>query len=103
MNCPIPFPGVLVVIIGSALPNVLQAQGGSLDPGFGAGGSVITDVAQDGDVARAVAVQADGKVVVAGYSWVGAGHDFVLVRFHADGALDSGFGSNGVVATDFEG
>lgn len=103
MKSPMPFPGVLAVIIGSTLPIGLKAQGGTLDPSFGAGGSVITDVAQEGDVARAVAVQADGKVVVAGYAWVGSDHDFALVRFHADGTLDGGFGSNGVVTTDFEG
>lgn len=103
MNCPIPLLGVLAAITISALGNELPAQDGSLDAGFGSGGTVITDVAQAGDVARAVAVQADGKVVVAGYSFMGTGYDLAVVRFHADGTLDSGFGSNGVVTTDFEG
>jgi uncharacterized delta-60 repeat protein len=80
---------------------------GSLDQGFGTGGVVETDVAPDGsDAAHGLAIQADGKIVVAG----GAGNDagtsssFGVVRYEADGSLDAGFGTAGitiVTATTF--
>jgi uncharacterized delta-60 repeat protein len=72
---------------------------GALDRAFGDGGSVITDVSGGSDVAWAVATQSDGKIVVAG----DGSHDFALVRYNADGTLDSHFGVGGKVTTDFGG
>jgi uncharacterized delta-60 repeat protein len=82
---------------------------GVLDPTFGAGaGYVKTDVGSPKDAADVVAVQPwDGKVVVADNSWdsanAGTNVDFVLVRYNADGTLDTSFGSGGIVRTDFNG
>jgi uncharacterized delta-60 repeat protein len=77
---------------------------GNLDPGFGAGGIVKTDFAGQVDQANAVAVQADGKIVVAGLAArtgpLGADNDFALVRYLRDGALDTTFGGDGIVTTD---
>jgi uncharacterized delta-60 repeat protein len=71
---------------------------GSLDPTFGGGGTVTTDIGTTTDEGRALAVQPDGKVVVAGISQsVSQIDDVVLVRYNADGSLDSTFGSGGVV------
>ena len=73
---------------------------GSLDTGFGNGGKVVRHFPDGGeDSARAVAVQVDGKVVVAGYCWNGDGLDFAVVRHHADGSPDLSFGTAGVVIT----
>jgi uncharacterized delta-60 repeat protein len=44
--------------------------------------------------------QVDGKLVVAGYSWNGSNYDFALVRYNADGSLDTGFDGDGKVTTD---
>lgn len=71
---------------------------GSLDPTFGSGGKVITHILDGFDIAQAVAIQNDGKIVVAGGTT-----DFALVRYNADGTLDSTFGSGGIVTTDFFG
>jgi uncharacterized delta-60 repeat protein len=71
--------------------------GGKLDPSFGSGGKVLTDLGLWSD-ARAVAIQADGKLVVAG---VGRLSDFAVARYAADGKLDSSFGSGGKVMTNF--
>src|SRR5262249_39979668 len=50
---------------------------GSLDTtGFGTGGKVVTDFGTNDDEARAVAIQADGKIVVAGYTHTGGQYDF---------------------------
>jgi uncharacterized delta-60 repeat protein len=74
---------------------------GTTDPGFGTGGIVTTDVLGAGDQANAVAVQPDGKIVVAGFATrAGIDGDFALVRYNADGSLDASFGANGVVTTD---
>jgi uncharacterized delta-60 repeat protein len=69
---------------------------GSLDPTFGSGGKVMTDFGGD-EVGSAVAVQADGRIVVAGR----ADGEFVLVRYRPDGSLDPAFGSSGRVTADF--
>jgi uncharacterized delta-60 repeat protein len=78
---------------------------GSLDPTFGAGGKVTTDFAGLPDMANAVAVQGDGKIVVVGASDVNAFfppfglpvNQFSIARYNADGSLDSTFGSGGRV------
>ena len=46
-------------------------------------------------------MQSDGKIVVAGDSYNGTNSDFALVRYLADGTLDTSFGSDGKVITDF--
>jgi uncharacterized delta-60 repeat protein len=76
---------------------------GSLDTGFGNGGKVITQVGPQGnDTAAAIAVQPDGKIVVAGSSDQGATRlDFAVLRYNADGTLDSSFGNGGKVTADF--
>lgn len=81
---------------------------GALDPTFGSGGKVTTSFTDDSDVARAVAVQADGKIVVGGIAGdktppaalVG---DFALARYNAAGTLDKSFGVGGKVTTDLSG
>ena len=75
---------------------------GTLDPSFGNGGKVVTAIGtvRASDEARAVAIQADGKIVVAGHSASNvSGLDFALVRYNADGSLDAGFGTGGKVVT----
>jgi uncharacterized delta-60 repeat protein len=74
--------------------------GGALDSTFGEGGRVTTSFGSDGAEARAVALQADGKIVAAGDE-VGD-QVFVLARYTKSGKLDPGFGEQGRVVT-FEG
>ena len=81
---------------------------GSLDAGFGSGGQVTTDLiggSADEEVAGSVAIQPDGKIIVVGYTSISGRpatvdrnrFDFALVRYNADGSLDSSFGSGGKV------
>jgi uncharacterized delta-60 repeat protein len=72
---------------------------GSLDTSFGTGGKVTTDIGS-GDTASSVAIQSDGKIVAAGYSYIGSNNDFALVRYKTDGSLDTNFDSDGKVTTD---
>ena len=77
---------------------------GSLDSSFGSGGRVTTDFAGRSDNGTAIAVQPDGKILVAGGANLGATQfDFALVRYNANGSLDSTFGPGGKVTTDFNG
>jgi len=59
--------------------------GGNLDPTFDTDGRVTTDFGSSGDVAYAVAVQPDGKIVAAGYSGIFGTIDFALARYNTDG------------------
>jgi uncharacterized delta-60 repeat protein len=76
---------------------------GAPDQSFGRSGSVATDFGRQSiDRAEDVALQSDGKIVVAGTKEPNAGDpDFALVRYTAQGRLDRGFGKVGKVVTDF--
>lgn len=83
----------------------LAAPGG-LDPSFGRGGRVLTDFDRSTDIANAVALQADGKLIVVGTTYVDndfSDEDFALARYNQDGSLDASFGTRGRVTTDFPG
>jgi len=69
---------------------------GSLDTTFGTGGIVTTSISI-GDKANAVAIQSDGKIVAAGYSNNGSLTSFALIRYNANGSLDTTFGTGGIV------
>ena len=75
---------------------------GALDPSFGSGGKVRTDIASRNQAIFGIALQPDGKIVVAGYSeGATTSEDFVVARYKPDGALDTSFGSGGYVVTVF--
>jgi uncharacterized delta-60 repeat protein len=74
---------------------------GGLDSSFGGTGKVATPVLPGGSVAHSVALQADGRIVVAGYSNNGNNNDFALVRYHSNGSLDTSFNGTGKVTTVF--
>lgn len=64
------------------------------------GGGVTTDFGGD-DLANAIALQGDGKIVVAGRTVQGNEYNFALARYKRDGTLDPSFGQNGKLTTDF--
>ncbi len=72
-----------------------QAQPGTLDPTFGNGGSVIHSFAAGTDMARAVTVQPDGRILVAGYEQYNPLAPVIVARFNSDGTLDPTFGNGG--------
>jgi len=72
---------------------------GSLDSSFGNGtGKVTTSIGSGTEWSYSAVVQADGKIVLGG-TVSGSNDDFALVRYNADGSLDSGFGNGGKVVT----
>ncbi len=65
---------------------------GALDPSFGTSGEFTTNIAGGGD--QAMALQADGKIIVAGQDGDGNSN---LIRYLSDGSIDADFGSQGIV------
>jgi uncharacterized delta-60 repeat protein len=109
--------GTIDPLLGSL--DVLLARftpAGSLDTTFGVGGLARWDggavaasnPAFRNDGASSVAVQADGRILVAGSSWQffgasatgGPGNDLLILRYLSDGTLDPAFASGGVLLHD---
>jgi uncharacterized delta-60 repeat protein len=91
------------VVAALLFPALISAARGDLDPTFGSGGKVTTDFGGN-ESAWGVAVQPDGKAVVAGTRFdTGPSDDFVLARYTVSGALDPTFDGDGKVTTDFGG
>jgi uncharacterized delta-60 repeat protein len=102
-----------IIIVGDGVRNPPSAMNwdsavvrynpdGSLDTSFGGTGIVITQLSIDYDAAQLVAVQADGKIVVAGtrancYSCLD--YSLAVVRYNPDGSLDTSFNGTGIVIT----
>jgi uncharacterized delta-60 repeat protein len=84
---------VSLVSVSTAWPAYAQAPG-SLDPTFGTGGMVLTDLGDNSSgsqieaVVSDAALQSNGDIVVSG--------NFGLVRYLSDGKLDTSFGTGGV-------
>lgn len=98
---------ILVVIDG--IPSFAVArftESGSLDPTFDGDGVVTTIVGNSGSSAHRVGVQSDGRIIVGGVSTSQVGGapaitTFALVRYNANGSIDSTFGTGGIVTTVF--
>lgn len=94
----------------AVLPVILVLSGwayageGALDLSFGTAGKVTTDfLGSADDNGNAIVVRPDGKILVAGSTDNAVSSDFVLVRYNANGSIDTSFGINGFVITDFGG
>ncbi|MBF8255996.1 MAG: putative delta-60 repeat protein [Anaerolineales bacterium] len=85
----------------NAILTVTAASSGPLDTTFGTGGKVTTAFGPSPDEAHSVAIQSDGKIVVAGYSFNGTFNNFALARYATNGSLDTTFGTGGKVTTAF--
>jgi len=95
----------LVLCIGSISLTVIAAPT-DLDPTFGNGGKVVSS--PDGSQSifgYAIALQPDGKIVMAGSraSSVPSPSEFVVARYNSDGSLDTTFGNNGWSSVTFDG
>jgi uncharacterized delta-60 repeat protein len=91
------------LIVGGTFTHFIAARfnaDGSPDTSFGSAGRVTTDVTGASRIqyARAVAVQPDGRIVLAGDATLANNTTAIaLVRYLADGSLDSSFGGDGIV------
>ena len=90
------------LVITSLYVSDASAAAGDLDTTFGLNGKVTTLVGSESS-ATSMALQSDGKIVVAGDSYNGNDFDFSVARYNSNGTLDSSFSSDGKVTTDFGG
>lgn len=74
---------------------------GRLDNTFDGDGKLIENLHQGNTSYTSSAIQKDGKLVTAGYTWNGNDYDFVVARYNTNGNLDNTFANNGVQMTDF--
>ena len=99
-----------LVLVGTVLGSVSPATSrfllrrlnadGTPDTGFGTAGSVDTALS-DNATAGGLALQADGRIVVVGTRALSPNSNFIVARYAADGALDTGFGVGGTLSIDF--
>jgi uncharacterized delta-60 repeat protein len=99
-------PDGKIVAVGGRNKLARYNADGSLDASFGTGGVVEVVFQDDGiDMVKGVALQADGKIVVVGETKAiivdDRDLDWAIARYHADGSLDTGFGTNGRIINDF--
>ena len=98
-------PDGKILIAGAAIPGngdfalVRLHQDGAFDSSFDADGIATTPVGPGVDMALAMALQGDGKIVVAGRAQNGFNQDVALVRYNSDGSLDTTFDFDGRVFT----
>lgn len=84
------------------IPAPLIPQPGTFDTSFNGTGRVITSLSGTTEYVADVALQLDGKIIVAAFKDGGPTRDFVVVRYLPDGSLDTTFNGTGLVTTDFE-
>ncbi len=99
-----------IVVVGGCLGNSGRSElcarryspRGTLDATFGAAGQVRTAILGFGEFASVVAVQSDGRIMLAGSCPLrtGGATRFCAARYNGNGTLDSSFGDSGTVVTD---
>jgi uncharacterized delta-60 repeat protein len=72
---------------------------GSLDEGFGEEGAAPSSCPPGGrDWGRSIAIQPDGKIIVAGNTRLGENTNILLLRYNANGKPDTTFGMSGIAS-----
>jgi uncharacterized delta-60 repeat protein len=73
------------------------AQAGTLDPTFATGGIFTTSFTVDSNTDNVMALQSDGKIILAGFGSLNGTFGGLLLRLNTNGTLDTTFGSGGFV------
>ncbi|MBS1792525.1 MAG: carboxypeptidase regulatory-like domain-containing protein [Acidobacteria bacterium] len=89
---------IATIILVCGLAGAAGAAPGELDPLFNGTGKSLFGFGT-GTFVNAMAVQPDGKIIVAGYTNNFPDYDFALMRFNFNGTLDPTFGTGGLVVT----
>lgn len=97
-----PMERVSLTLFGALLCVGSFAQPGSLDTGFGNGGTLTTDFGIPSAEATAIAQLPDGRLLVAGYTNAGANYDPALAMYLPNGDLDPSFGEGGLVSVSLD-
>ncbi len=100
-----------ILVGGSAADDVLfkdfalvrYMPDGTPDNTFGTNSVVVTDLGIENGEANSIAIQPDGKIILAGFYGSNGASNFTLVRYFPDGSIDNTFGKSGIVNMDFAG
>jgi uncharacterized delta-60 repeat protein len=92
-------PDGKIVVVGGGGHLARYNPDGSLDATFGTGGKAQGNPRME--EVRALALEPNGQIVVAGTALTNTFNDFAVSRFNADGSLDANFGNSGMTTIDF--
>jgi len=92
--------GVAVNEVAGAACLVRYRNNGDLDSSFGINGKTLVKLEMS-FYAHALALLPDGRIALTGYSITGNNFDFATIRFKKNGNVDSSFGTNGWIMSDF--
>jgi uncharacterized delta-60 repeat protein len=99
----LPLLSVAVILMGCNLNGSKETlPSGSLDAAFGTDGVVIYDSGSD-DQGNSLTIDANGKILVTGYTGSGLAEDMVIWRYNSSGSADSTFDADGMVVYDYTG
>jgi uncharacterized delta-60 repeat protein len=87
-------------VIDNELALVRLMPDGSLDPSFGANGTVITPFGPFDDACTSLLLEPDGKIIAGGYAKQGAWARLAVARYLPDGTLDPSFAGSGFTIVD---
>jgi len=109
-------PNGLIIAAGSSFSSSKTVEdfivarynaNGTLDKRFGKNGKITTDFFRNVDSISAIAIQPDGRIIVAGFAQLagsgGTPRVFALARYRSDGQPDTSFGNGGALTTSFGG
>jgi uncharacterized delta-60 repeat protein len=91
---------VIAILFVVSTPGSAEAAPGALDPSFSHNGKVVIDFNGQNDTANDLALQTDGKIVLAGGASEANRDGFALARLKRGGILDRSFGEAGKVRTE---
>jgi uncharacterized delta-60 repeat protein len=95
------------IVVAGSIPNATDYDfaiarynsNGTLDLSFDTDGKNTTGIGSGNDFCYSVAIQGDGKIIMAGNSHNGSNYDFSLVRYNSNGTLDVSFDTDGKLVT----
>ncbi len=107
--------GKIVVAGSSALANngpsrfaiVRLNSDGSFDTSFDSDGKAISSSTSIDEAAHSLVIDSNGRLILGGYRYISprangtSGYDFTLMRFKANGNIDTAFGTSGTTSTYF--
>ena len=73
---------------------------GTPDASFGSSGVVTTAVSTGSDFLQSVLLPGDGTIIAVGYNSSTSGYGIAVVRYRADGTLDTSFNGDGIATTN---
>lgn len=88
--------GKIITVQGRTISRILT--NGDMDTSFNTNGVNTISIGANGMNIKAITVQQDNKIVVAGYILNGTANDFAIARLNTDGTLDTSFDTDGILA-----